>query len=324
MNMASIKIFVSYKDKHKIFQSDIITPIQTGRAIADEIYDKMIGDDTGDNISAQNPKYNELSAQYWVWKHYKEIGTPDFVGFMHYRRHFLFNSNLPTPEYTWLNNSSVYLFSNINNNYLEYLKDSDIQQYFPKYDCMVIKPYNIKNIKKRYRTIRDNYVTLKEQEGYFYDIFIDVIKSLHPDYIEEIEEFKNGLEMYLCNMFVMRKDLFEDYSKFLFSTLAKIDEKINSTGFSENKLRFLGFIGEFILSIYMFKLRKNSEINIIEMNASFIYEPEEKDFKKYNKYKLLRHFTLGTLHKKYNYKFEKLNYILNNDFLNQTAGRVLN
>lgn len=48
-----IKIFVTYKDKHKIIETDIIKPIQTGRAIADEAFEGMIGDDTGENISAE-------------------------------------------------------------------------------------------------------------------------------------------------------------------------------------------------------------------------------------------------------------------------------
>ena len=52
--MTDVKIFISYKDRHKILKSDILTPIQTGRAISDEIFEDMIGDDTGDNISAEN------------------------------------------------------------------------------------------------------------------------------------------------------------------------------------------------------------------------------------------------------------------------------
>jgi hypothetical protein len=37
--------------------------------------------------------YNELTAIYWAWKNYNEIGNPSHLGFMHYRRHFLFNNN---------------------------------------------------------------------------------------------------------------------------------------------------------------------------------------------------------------------------------------
>ena len=38
--MVSVKILVTYKNKHKVLKSDIITPIQTGRAIADEIFEE--------------------------------------------------------------------------------------------------------------------------------------------------------------------------------------------------------------------------------------------------------------------------------------------
>ena len=75
--MTSAKIFVTYKDRHKILKSNIITPIQTGRAIAREVFEEMIGDDTGDNISHLNDKYCEASAMYWAWKNYEKIGNPE-------------------------------------------------------------------------------------------------------------------------------------------------------------------------------------------------------------------------------------------------------
>ena len=87
----SIKIFISYHDEHPLIQSDILTPIQTGCADAPKLFKGMLRDDTGDNISQHNRKYCELTAQYWVWKNYDKIGNPDYVGFMHYRRHFMFD-----------------------------------------------------------------------------------------------------------------------------------------------------------------------------------------------------------------------------------------
>ena len=71
MNEDCIKIFLSYRKENKLLSNNILTPIQTGRAIADEVFEGMIGDDTGDNISKENEKYCELTAQYWVWKHYE-------------------------------------------------------------------------------------------------------------------------------------------------------------------------------------------------------------------------------------------------------------
>ena len=62
-----------------VLKSDILTPIQTGCANTERLFDGMLHDDDGENISAENPKYNELSAQYWAWKNYDKLGKPDYV-----------------------------------------------------------------------------------------------------------------------------------------------------------------------------------------------------------------------------------------------------
>ena len=64
---------------------EIYVPIQCGRAGKDAI-PGTTGDDTGDNISTRNADVNEMTAIYWVAKHYAEIGNPDYIGFDHYRR----------------------------------------------------------------------------------------------------------------------------------------------------------------------------------------------------------------------------------------------
>ena len=87
------KILVTYHKNAPIVKSDLFEPIRIGATISSENEDwakDMPSDDTGDNISALNPTYNELTAIYWAWKHYTELGDPDHIGIAHYRRFFIF------------------------------------------------------------------------------------------------------------------------------------------------------------------------------------------------------------------------------------------
>lgn len=58
--------------------------IQAGAALSDKRVAELT-DDSGDNISAKNRQYCEMSATYWVWKNTDHAWT----GIEHYRRHLL-------------------------------------------------------------------------------------------------------------------------------------------------------------------------------------------------------------------------------------------
>ena len=104
----NIKIFINYHKPARLLKNNIFVPIHIGRDLALQIskdgkldnkdfnwlLNNMIGDNTGENISSKNRQYCELTGIYWVWKHYQEIGNPDYIGFMTYRRHFIFNSEM--------------------------------------------------------------------------------------------------------------------------------------------------------------------------------------------------------------------------------------
>lgn len=89
--MDKIKILVACHKAAKVYQDEVYTPIQVGKALHLNLDLGYLTDDTGDNISKENEFYCELTAIYWAWKNL----NCEYVGLQHYRRYFdfIFNSS---------------------------------------------------------------------------------------------------------------------------------------------------------------------------------------------------------------------------------------
>ena len=88
-----LKIFCVYFDSRPVWRSDCVEPIQAGRALTGTDLG-MAADDTGDQISAENARYGEMTAWYWVWKNYLPRHPElEYVGFSHYRRFLDFSAS---------------------------------------------------------------------------------------------------------------------------------------------------------------------------------------------------------------------------------------
>lgn len=277
MNNNKIKIFVTYKEKHRLIKSGIIEPIQTGRAIAEESFEGMIGDDTGDNISNKNNKFCELSAQYWAWKNYDKIGNPEYIGFMHYRRHFIFNNN----KYK-KNELGCVEFLNMNDkNYIDEisLKDNLIEEFVSEYDLILPGAIDLKSIrclKKTKKTPRDAYVANIYLSKNDYDVMIDTVKELHPEYIDVVDKVEKGHKQYWYTMFIAKKEVFMQYCEFVFPILFELEKRLDFTGYSANGYRTLGYLGERLGTLFFEKLNQDKKLKIKETQVTFIEDIDEK------------------------------------------------
>ena len=106
----------------------------------------------------------------------------------------------------------------------------------------------------------------------------------------------------------MRKDLFFEYNEFCFNVLKQVEKQIDASQMSEQASRFLGYFGEFLLSIFIFKLKKRKNIIIKEVNGAFLLNTQFKCFHyiNYIKYWALYKLSLGKIRKKYKKIYKEL------------------
>ena len=84
--MGGLKIIVAAHKPYWMPEDACSLPLQVGSAGELPIGDWQ-RDDAGENISAKNANWCELTGLYWAWKNLKA----DAVGLVHYRRHFKAN-----------------------------------------------------------------------------------------------------------------------------------------------------------------------------------------------------------------------------------------
>lgn len=221
----------------KVYQNDIYMPIQVGKSISK--FDLGFqGDDSGDNISKKNPMYCELTAQYWAWKNLK----CEYIGLCHYRRYF----------------ETLYT-------------DEILNRILSKYDVILPEPI--------YHSIRNGSLLNKFKQALTLEdltIFFMVIKKLYPEYMETvISYFTNNIEI-PYNMFICKKDMFDDFCKWQFSILFECEKYFRISQYTRLK-RIFGYLSEALLPIYMKHHKYKIKHDLI---VSFIGIHGKKRFKK--------------------------------------------
>lgn len=242
MNKPIVKILVCCHKPGEWLSDDVYMPIQCGKAISK--YDLDIqGDDTGDNISAKNPYYCELTALYWAWKNLKNV---DYIGLCHYRRYFNFNSKSRTVKNVWRNNI--------------YMNKSEVKKEKLRYGEVILPSFNYLPYSVKF----DFQNTVLAQDIY---ILYKIVLKYFPDYAVVLEKYLMGNYRTGFNMFIMDWIHFSEYCNWLFTILEKLEKDIRPIEYTSYK-RLYGFIGEILLPVYCIK----NKLKIHERQLVYVSE----------------------------------------------------
>ena len=199
------KIFVIYHKPETALISDVYQPLAVGKN-ASNFPNEFLRDNVGENISEKNPIYNEMTGIYWVFRHLDEFKDTQYFGFAHYRRLFCFNGL----------DKTAYVKKEFKQKLIEVDEDK-IGRNFSDYDFIVPRP-------SHYRSVRKHFEKTHNKEDI--DLLLKVIDEVAPKYKKDAEEYFDGGDEYLYNMFVFSKSQFEEYGNFIFPVLDKfVSEK---------------------------------------------------------------------------------------------------
>lgn len=262
-----IKIYVSCHKPSTLPQNKYFLPIQVGAKNAKVRLENMLHDDVGDNISEKNPMYCELTAQYWAWKN----DSADYFGFCHYRRYFSFSKEKYVED----------AYGTILHDYLDAstetelaLNDDAIEETVLSNDFIIGAPSDFS--KHGINNLYEQYESATELHVEDLHTMMAVLKEKHPAFSDAADEYMDGCLFYPCNMFVMKRELFHEYSEWLFSILEEVEKRIDSTFYSIEGLRTIGHLAERLLGIfftYVKTFRPNVKTSILQRTLILRTDP---------------------------------------------------
>ena len=275
----NIKIFVAHHKPWLIYEDDIFVPIHVWKK--NSKYDLWIlWDDTWDNISSKNYLYAELTAQYRVWKNY-DMSDTDYIWLCHYRRYYTYYYKHTIKDI--FNTKNIHSFFgkmfHILGSILFFWRTA-IQK---KFEDMDFKS-NSKSIDEFIRNNhRDVYLYkrvpingwwagiyplkhLQIRQKFFREICKNALLQLYPEYKDALEKVQKKHLFNWCNMFIMKKELFIEYSQWLFNYFDLLEEKVKENNVDllkeREEPRFYWYFSECLLNLFIEYKKMTGHISV--------------------------------------------------------------
>ncbi len=216
-----VKVLVAAHKNYAMPKDPMYLPVFVGKDLHPDVNHTFQGDNTGNNISQQNPYYNELTAIYWGWKNL----DVDALGLVHYRRYLSLNKKKSLDAV---------------------LSSQQAQELLKQYD--IILPQ-----KRDYyiETNESHYLHAHEHEPF--NVMRQVIRQDYPEYEDAFETVMKRTWAHMFNMFIMKKQPLDEYLTWMFDVLHKVEERIDISSYSTYEQRVYGFLSELLLDVWLIK-----------------------------------------------------------------------
>lgn len=237
--MKNVKIIVAAHKRYQMPKDKIYIPVQVG-AEGKEKIEGYQPDNVGENISNKNPYFCELTGLYWAWKNMYS----DYIGLAHYRRHFTVSKNIPKEEKLKFN---------------IILNEGEIEKILENTDVILPKKrkYYIENLYDHYK--HTMYIEPLDETR-------KIIEEKYPEYLEEFDRLHKRTSAHMFNMFIMKKELLNDYCTWLFDILFELEKRVDNNRYDSFHSRFYGRVSELLLDVWINKNSvKYKEMKVIDM-----------------------------------------------------------
>ena len=249
----NIKIIIACHKPFEVATGDDYIPLQVGAAGKKGIRVKdcpgakvpnqhqetaaILRDDDGDNISAKNPYYCELTGLYYAWKNM----DADAIGLVHYRRYFSMKS------LAYRNKHGV--FDSV-------LSHDEATALLTRADIVVPKKrhYYIESLYSHYAHTLD---------ASHLDTAKKIISEHFPEYMDSLVRVYSKSWGYMFNMAIMPRQLLDEYCTWLFDILERLETEISVDGLDAFSARLFGRVSEILFNVWVTK-KQTEGMSLVE------------------------------------------------------------
>ena len=213
---SELAMVVATHKQYAMPQDAVYLPVFVGAALSGDaaVPPGFARDDEGENISAKNRGWCELTALYWAWKNTKA----DAVGLVHYRRHFRGRGGIAS--------------------------GAEICEALSRADAVLPKRRNY-FIESTY----SQYIHAHHAEDL--DETRRILEERHPDFLPAFDSAMKSTSGHRFNMMVMKRPLLDDYCTWLFGVLSELERRLDISSYSDYDRRVFGFVAERLLDVYI-------------------------------------------------------------------------